>query len=54
MGLDVNGFVHLELKSRVLSSSEPCPYCAGTGNRRSTDTTALEVIRAIEELLSML
>ena len=35
--------------SLIESSSEPCPYCAGTGIRRSTDTTALEVIRAIEE-----
>ena len=31
------------------TSSEPCPYCAGTGVRRSTESTALVVLRAIEE-----
>jgi len=35
--------------SLIETSSEPCPYCEGTGIRRSTDTTAVEVIRAIEE-----
>ncbi|MDD9877665.1 MAG: Rne/Rng family ribonuclease [Magnetovibrio sp.] len=35
--------------SLIETSSEPCPYCEGTGVRRSTDTTALEVLRAIEE-----
>ncbi|MBT6886037.1 MAG: ribonuclease E/G [Rhodospirillaceae bacterium] len=35
--------------SLIETSSEPCPYCEGTGVRRSTDTTAVEVIRAIEE-----
>ena len=35
--------------SLIETSSEPCPYCEGTGIRRSTDTTALEVIRAIED-----
>ncbi len=35
--------------SLIETSSEPCPYCKGTGIRRSTDTTAVEVIRAIEE-----
>ena len=35
--------------SLLETSSEPCPYCQGTGIRRSTDTTAVEVIRAIEE-----
>ncbi len=29
--------------------SEPCPHCSGTGIRRSADTTALHVLRAIEE-----
>ena len=31
------------------TSSEPCPHCDGTGVRRSTETTALSVLRAIEE-----
>jgi ribonuclease E len=31
------------------TSSEPCPYCAGSGIRRSTESTALYVLRAIEE-----
>ena len=35
--------------SLLETSSEPCPYCQGTGIWRSTDTTAVEVIRAIEE-----
>ncbi len=35
--------------SLIETSSEPCPYCEGTGIRRSTDTTSVEVIRAIEE-----
>ncbi len=35
--------------SLIETSSEPCPYCDGTGIRRSTDTAALNVIRAIEE-----
>lgn len=29
--------------------SEPCPHCAGTGVRRSADTTALQILRVIEE-----
>ena len=29
--------------------SEPCPHCAGTGIRRSADTTALAILRIIEE-----
>ena len=29
--------------------SEPCPHCAGTGIRRSADTTALQILRVIEE-----
>ncbi|MEK9723783.1 MAG: Rne/Rng family ribonuclease [Rhodospirillaceae bacterium] len=35
--------------SLIETSSEPCPHCEGTGIRRSTDVTALEVIRALEE-----
>ena len=35
--------------SLIETSSEPCPYCAGTGIRRSTDSTALVVLRAIDE-----
>ena len=29
--------------------TEPCPHCGGTGIRRSTDTTALQMLRIIEE-----
>jgi len=35
--------------SLIETSSEPCPHCAGTGVRRSTDSTALQVLRTIEE-----
>jgi len=35
--------------SLIETSSEPCPYCAGSGIRRSTDSTSLVVLRAIEE-----
>ena len=31
------------------TSFEPCAYCGGTGARRSTESTALHVLRAIEE-----
>jgi ribonuclease E len=31
------------------TTNQPCPHCAGTGYIRSTDTTALHVLRAIEE-----
>ncbi len=31
------------------TSSEVCPHCEGTGVRRSIDSTALHVLRAIEE-----
>ncbi len=29
--------------------SEPCPHCGGTGIRRSVDTTALQMLRLVEE-----
>jgi len=35
--------------SLIETSSEPCPHCGGTGIRRSTDSTALHVLRGIEE-----
>ncbi len=35
--------------SLIETSSEPCPYCEGTGTRRSTDSTALHMLRVIEE-----
>ncbi len=35
--------------SLIETSSEPCPHCEGTGIRRSTDSAALHVLRAIEE-----
>ncbi len=35
--------------SLLETSSEPCPHCEGTGLRRSTDSAALAVLRAIEE-----
>ncbi len=35
--------------SLIETSSEPCPYCEGTGIRRSKDSAALHLLRAIEE-----
>ena len=35
--------------SLIENSSEACPHCDGTGVRRSTETTALHILRAIEE-----
>jgi len=35
--------------SLIETSSAPCPYCRGSGVRRSTETTAVEVLREIEE-----
>jgi len=35
--------------SLIETSSEPCPYCEGTGIRRSTDSAALVVLRAVQE-----
>lgn len=35
--------------SLIETSSEPCPHCGGTGNRRSTESTALQMLRAIED-----
>jgi len=35
--------------SIVEASTQPCPHCGGSGNIRSTESTALHVLRAIEE-----
>ena len=35
--------------SLMETSSQPCPYCAGTGVQRSTESTALYVLRALDE-----
>ncbi|HEX4615442.1 MAG TPA: ribonuclease E/G, partial [Stellaceae bacterium] len=35
--------------SLVESSTQPCPHCGGTGFIRSTESTALYVLRSIEE-----
>lgn len=35
--------------SLIETSSVPCPHCGGTGIRRSTDSSALAVLRALEE-----
>ena len=35
--------------SLLETSSEPCPYCQGTGIRRSKESTALHILRAIED-----
>lgn len=35
--------------SLIETSSEPCPHCGGTGIRRSTESTSLVVLRAIDE-----
>ena len=38
------------LRSSLLeSSSEPCPHCQGTGRLRSIESTALHVLRGLEE-----
>src|SRR5690348_8629410 len=35
--------------SLVEASTQPCPHCNGTGHIRSTESTALHVLRAIED-----
>ena len=35
--------------SLIETSSAPCPYCGGTGNMRSIDSSALQILRRIEE-----
>jgi len=35
--------------SLIETSSEPCPYCEGSGIRRSKDSAALHLLRAIED-----
>ena len=35
--------------SLVEASTQPCPMCSGTGHVRSTESTSLHVLRAIEE-----
>ena len=35
--------------SLIEASTQPCPHCNGTGHIRSTESTALHVLRAIEE-----
>jgi len=51
----ISGFGLLELSRQRLrpsiieSTSETCPHCEGTGIRRSTESTALNILRAIEE-----
>ena len=35
--------------SLIEASTQPCPHCDGTGHIRSTESTALHVLRAIEE-----
>jgi ribonuclease E len=38
------------LRPSVLeASTDPCPHCGGTGHIRSTESTALQILRAIEE-----
>ncbi len=38
------------LRPSILESSvEPCPHCGGSGHVRATDSTALQVLRVIEE-----
>ena len=51
----ISPFGLLELSRQRLRPSlfetnfDPCPNCAGTGIRRSTESTALHILRAIEE-----
>ncbi|HKR18890.1 MAG TPA: ribonuclease E/G, partial [Stellaceae bacterium] len=35
--------------SLLETSTQPCPHCGGTGHIRSTESTALHVLRAIDE-----
>jgi ribonuclease E len=35
--------------SLLETSSEPCPHCEGTGLRRSTESTALHILRVLED-----
>jgi ribonuclease E len=35
--------------SLLEASTQPCPHCSGTGHIRSTESTALHLLRAIEE-----
>jgi ribonuclease E len=35
--------------SLLEASTQPCPHCGGTGHIRSTESTALHLLRAIEE-----
>jgi ribonuclease E len=35
--------------SLIEASTEPCPHCGGTGHVRSTESTTLHILRAIEE-----
>jgi ribonuclease E len=35
--------------SLIEASTQPCPHCNGTGNIRSTESTALVILRALEE-----
>ncbi len=35
--------------SLLEASTQPCPHCGGTGHIRSTESTALHVLRAVEE-----
>ncbi|HVM81642.1 MAG TPA: ribonuclease E/G [Stellaceae bacterium] len=51
----ISAFGLLELSRQRLRpsivevSTQPCPHCGGTGHIRSTESTALHVLRAIEE-----
>jgi ribonuclease E len=51
----ISAFGLLELSRQRLrpsiteASTQPCPHCSGTGFIRSTESTALHVLRAIEE-----
>jgi len=51
----ISAFGLLELSRQRLrpslleASTEPCPHCGGTGHIRSTESTALHILRAIEE-----
>ena len=41
------------IRSSVLeSSTEKCPLCGGTGHVRSVSSVALQLLRAIEEMLN--
>ena len=47
----ISHFGLMEMSRQLESTMKPCPHCGGTGHVRSDSSTALHVIRGIEEHL---